>query len=177
MSGAVSPGESGSVVPLGPFPYPIVSPDVSLEIAEIKFVEFVSGEEGVSLRVSPEDRQKYRIGLVTIRVRKAPGKALTVAAADLTLHYRFGALDEVAPCEGISNFTRTIGEPREMRFFRGAGPGWVKQRTGSDVTAAREGYFDAVFHLIEPDIREVWLCVAQPTTASFYRTAGWRPVR
>jgi len=156
-------------------PYLILSRDVTLEIAEIKFIDQVQGVDGNSLRVPTEQQDKFRLALVTIRIKKPAGKRLTVAAADFTLHYNHGSSQEVAPCEGISTFTRNLDDERGMKLFRGAGPGWVKQTTGLKATEASEIYMDAVFHLIEPEIREVWLCVAQPVTEKCFLTNGWSP--
>lgn len=145
-----------------------------MEIAEIKYVDRVEGQGGVTLKVPPDRLNQFRIAFVTIRVKKPAGKAITVAAADLTLHYNHGGSQEVAPCEGISTFSKNLDDERPLTIYRQSGPGWVKQTTSLRSTEATEVYFDALFHLIEPEIREVWLCVAQPTTERGFLTSGWQ---
>jgi len=153
-------------------PYQGLPEGVSMEIAEIRYVEEVRGVDGNVLRIAPEQRDRFRIALVTIRVTKPAGRRLTVAAADFTLHYNHGSAQEVAPCEGISSFSRELEGERNMKMPRMMGPGWIKQTTGLRATEATEVYFDAVFHLVEPEIREVWLCVAQPTRPQAFLTRG-----
>jgi hypothetical protein len=62
-----------------------------------------------------------------------------------------------------------------MKMFNTSGPGWVKQKTGVRSSQASVVYLDAVFHLIEPTISEVWLCVAQPSKPLPFKTKGWSP--
>lgn len=157
----------------GDCPYLIRPSEVTMEIAEVKFVEAIQGQNGVVARVPQEKLDNFRIAVATIRVRKPAGKRLTLAAADLTLHYNHGNSHEVAPCEGISSFSRNADDERDIRINSPAGPGWIKQTTGVRATEATEVYFDAVFHLIERTICEMWLCVGQPTTERARITSGW----
>jgi hypothetical protein len=165
----------GVATPPNECPYVLLSRGVTMEIAEIKYVESVQGVDGNTLKMPAEQIDKFRLGVVTVRVEKPTGKRLAIAAADLTLHYNHGQSQEVSPCEGLSTFTRQPDEERPVKLFKGAGPGWIKQTTGLRATEASEIYFDAIFHLVEPDIREVWLCVGQPSTPKAFPTAGWTP--
>jgi hypothetical protein len=151
---------------------PLVVPlnEVKMEIKEINYLEQVEG-----LKVQADKRDKYRIALVTIQFTKPAGRAIEVAAADLTLHYTHGGEAEVAPCEGISSFNQTLSEDRAMKMFNQSGPGWIKQRTAVRATQATVVYMDAAFALIEPDISDVWLCVGQPVQIRTFKTPGWKP--
>ncbi len=162
-------------VSAGGCPYVSSPRDVTMEIVEIRYVDSVPGVDGNSMRIPSEHSAKFRVAVVTVKVRKPIGKRLTLAAADLTLHYNHGASQEVAPCEGMSGFSRKIDDERGIKLFRGQGPGWIKQSTGIRLTDLSEVYFDAVFSLIEPQIREVWLYVAQPAMSKPFTTNGWNP--
>ena len=150
---------------------------VKMEVAQIIFVDLVDGAGGTRLRVPDDQRDKFRIAVVTVRVKKPAGMRIEMAAADLTLHYYHGTEVEVAPCEGISAFATVLDIDRQVNLARMPGPGWVKMTTMPRSTQATEVYFDAVFDKVEPDTREVWLCVAQPTTLEPFLcpTPAWRP--
>jgi hypothetical protein len=159
---------------------PLVIPlnEVRMEIADIFFTTEVQGAQGRAMKMKdPERLKKYRLALVTIKVTKPPRRKLKIAAADLSLHYSHGNGVEVAICEGISVFNRTRDEDRLVHFPRSAGPGFVKQTTGVRATQADVVYFDAVFQGMEPDTRDVWLCVGQPTSRKPFvcRTPAWKP--
>jgi hypothetical protein len=155
-------------------PYLAASAEVSLEIVRIAFTDVVVGTDSTR-RLTPEAMEKYRFAVVTIRVNKPAGKALSVAAADLTLHYKHGGDQEVAPCEAISSFSSAEDVDRPVKFSKHPGPGWMKQPAGPRSREAEELYFDAVFSLIEPDIREAWLCVARPANPKPYVIQeGWK---
>ncbi len=158
----------------GDCPYLAASAEVSMEIVRIAFTDVVAGVDSTK-RLTPEAMEKYRFAVVTIRVNKPAGKALSVAAADLTLHYKHGDDQEVAPCEAISGFSTAEEVDRPVKFSKTPGPGWVKQSAGPKSCEAEELYFDAVFGLIEPDIREAWLCVARPANPKPYVVQeGWK---
>ena len=51
----------------------------------------------------------------------------------------------------------------------------IKQTTGARNTRASVVYVDAIFGYVEPDSREMWICVAQPTTAQpAFVSPGWQ---
>jgi len=155
-------------------PYVVPFQQVKMEIVEIMFTDEVPGVNGNRMRLTGERKKKYRLGVVAIKVQKPAGMRLSVAAADFTIHYYHGDQTEVAPCEGISTFSSTLDVDRPMMLPRMQGPGWVKQTTGARCTQASVVYIDAVFALMEPDTRECWICVAQPTTTRAYVSRGWR---
>jgi len=144
---------------------------IKLEIADIQFVTTLVGDNG-TMRLPADKADKFRLALVTLRLKKPVGSSLTIAAADLTLHYTHGDGVEVAPCEGISSFNQSLASDRSVTFFASPGPGWVKKTTGVRATQSGEVYLDAVFNLVEPTIRDVWVCVAQPVTPVF-ASRGW----
>jgi hypothetical protein len=160
--------ESGTFTNSTGCPVALSLSEVSAEIVDIKYVASASGVK------IPADA-KYRLAVVTIRFEKPAGRGLGVAAADLTLHYRHGSGAEVAPCEGISSFSQALAEERVMRYSRQPGPGWVKQETGIQGTQAAVVYLDAVFHMIEPTISDVWICIGQPVSTTPFVTRGWTP--
>jgi len=155
---------------------PLVVPlqQVKMSIAGIRFTGQVPGMDGNQMKLPDERLKSYRIGVVTIRIQKPAGMQLTIAAADLTLHYYHGNSVEVAPCEGISVFSTAAAMARGMKLPRTSGPGWVKMRTDANATQASEVYVDAVFGMMEPNTRECWLCVGQPTAAVPFTSQGWR---
>jgi hypothetical protein len=142
--------------------------DVKMEIVDVDFTDQVDEWE-----LSEEMLEDYRLAVVTVRVEKAKGQSLTLAAADLTLHYFYGSDEEVAPCEGLSNFTKVEDVDRSMELPSTAGPGWVKQTTGTKSTESSVVYFDAVFSGIEPNTSKLWICLAQPTQTKPFETDGW----
>ena len=154
---------------------PLIVPTekVTLEIKSIRFTDEVEGCDGTVASVSPQQRGRYRFGVATIRIRKPAGMKLTIAAADLTLHYYHGENSEVAPTEGISTYSKTEEGERFMKLSRPAGPGWIKQTTTARCTDATEVYIEAVFAMMEPNTRECWLAVGQPTTVAPYASLGY----
>ena len=146
---------------------------VNVEIADIAFVEEVAGIDGNNMRISPANKDKFRLALVTLRITKPPGEKLTLAAADLTLHYFHGEATEAAPCEGLSVFSTSREVDRPVKMPQHPGPGFVKQTTGTVSTQASTVYVDALFGYIEPTINDVWIAVAQPSTVAPFRSTGW----
>jgi len=145
---------------------------VKIEIANVKFEVEIQGVDG-PMRMPENRRDKYRLALVTLRIRKPPGMKLTIAAADLTFHYYHGTDPEVAPAEGLSYFSTSIDGDRPMKLWQSMGPGWVKQTTNPRATEAGELYVDVVFHMIEPDTRECWVGIAQSCQQAPYIAKGW----
>lgn len=142
---------------------------VSVEIASISFVDEVQGLDGNKMKVPADKKDKFRIALVTLRITKPPGEKLTLAAADLTLHYYHGDETEAAPCEGISVFGSSLDSDRPLKMPSHAGPGFVKQTTGTGSTQSGTVYIDAAFNYIEPNIGDTWIVVGQPSTSAPYR--------
>jgi hypothetical protein len=148
------------LVPLG---------EVKAEIAEITLVTEYDTAQG-KWQLSSENRPKFRYAVVTVKFEKPAGKALEVAAADLTLHYRCssGKVD-VAQCSSISAINMTLSEDRPLESTKTGQPGWMKKRTGLRATQGTVVYMDVAFHMIELDISEAWLVVGQPATPKPFR--------
>jgi len=164
----------GMAPALKPCPYLVRFDQVKMSIAEIRYTTEIQGMDGNRMKMPQDKQDKFRYAVVAIRVRKPAGMRLSLAAADLTIHYYHGTAIEAAPCEGISTFSTTLDVDRPMKLPRMQGPGWTKMTTGARATQASEVYFDAVFAMVEPDTREVWLCVGQPTTTQPYISKGWK---
>ena len=147
---------------------------VGVQIDGIAFVEEVPGLDGNSMKLNDEQRPKFRVAVVTLKITKAAGAKLTLAAADLTLHYNNAEGPEVTVCEGLSIFSTAKDMDRPVKLPRQSGPGFVKQVTGPAATQATTVFVDAVFGFIEPEISEAWIAVGQPTTAAPYATTGWK---
>jgi hypothetical protein len=147
---------------------------VNVQIDSISYAEEVPGMDGNSMKLNDEQRAKYRAAVVTLKITKPAGAKLTLAAADLTLHYYNSEGPEVTVCEGLSFFSTAKDMDRPIKLPRQSGPGFVKQTTGPAATQATTLYVDAVFGLIESDISDAWIAVGQPTTAAPYATTGWK---
>jgi hypothetical protein len=147
---------------------------MGVQIDNIAYVEEVPGIDGNSMKLDDEQRPKFRVALVTLKITKPAGTKLTLAAADLTLHYINGGGSEVTVCEGLSIFSTAKDQDRPVKLPRQSGPGFVKQVTGPAATQASTVYVDAVFGFIEPDISDAWIAVGQPSTVAPYATTGWK---
>ncbi|MEO0108422.1 MAG: hypothetical protein ABIK62_04540, partial [candidate division WOR-3 bacterium] len=130
---------------------------------------FVTELEGTTSRFRETQLDKYRGMVVTCRIVKPAGYKLKLHAPDIALHYNHGDEYDVAPCNGISNFSTERGTDRPMKLLsRGQG----SQTTLTSATAAETIYVDFFFQYMEPDTRDIHLCVAQPAGASLV-TNGW----
>jgi len=158
-------------------PCPLVIPldQIKIEIAAIRYEVEVQGVDGNMMRLPDNRRNNFRYAIVTLRFRKPAGAKVVLAAADLTLHYCHGFEQDVTPCEGLSSFGTHLDEERMMKLPQMQGPGWLKQTTNARCTDASEAYVDCVFAMVEPDARECWICVAQPSASAPYITKGWSP--
>jgi len=151
-----------------PYVLNLGDPNVTVEIDRIVFTDTVLGVDGNGMVIQPEQRDLYRLAVTTLKITKPAGRHLSVAACDLTLHYFYGEDTEAAPCEGISTLTETREADRPVKLPTVSGPGFVKMTTGVRATQASVVYMDAVFAYVEPNVRECWICVAQPTTTAPY---------
>lgn len=146
---------------------------VTMEIVDMFFLKKVNGASGNALSVNEDNLDKHRIALVTVKVTKPAGTTLELAACDVTLHYYHGEKIEAAPCEGISAFNKTRDEDRSMNLPRVNGPSFTKTKTGVRASQDTTVYFDVVFQGVEPEIRQAWICVGQPTQSEPFHTKGW----
>lgn len=146
----------------------------AIEIVDVSFVDEVTGIDGNRMKMSEQHKDKFRIGVVTLKITKPPNERLTLAAADLTLHYFHGEEVEVAACEGLSVFSAARDSDRPIKMPPHRGPGFVKQTTGNLTTKSSVVYVDAIFGFIEPNISDMWIAIARPTSPAPYRVAaGW----
>jgi hypothetical protein len=145
-------------------PYQIVEDaGMTAEIVNIFFTDRVDGQT-YRYEVSDERKAKYRYAIVSLKITKPAGKRLSLAAADLTLHYYHGNYMEVAECGGLSWFKNDNDSDAPLQVNRYWGPGFLKKTTGARCTKASVVYIDAVFQSMEQDTKECWICVAQPLT-------------
>lgn len=148
-----------------------VESSVKMEVTNIIFMDKLQGIGGRSLTIPDDKHDQWRLGVVTIKITKPAGSRLTLAAADLTLHYYHGDKTEVAPCEGLSTFSLEDNVDRPVEFSPSMGPGFVKQTTGARATQESVIYLDAIFCFIEPDTTEIWVCVGRPITPQGFAVA------
>jgi hypothetical protein len=134
-----------------------------MEIASMFFTNHLEGPLFLR-RIPDSERQEYRFAVVTLKITKPAGASLSLAAADLTLHYYHGAEMEVAPCEGLSWFKSDAGLDVPILMSLIPGPGFIKQTTDPACTSGTIVYIDAVFGYMEPDTRECWICLGHPAT-------------
>jgi len=138
-----------------------LGPQCQVEIMRMSFTDHV--ESLLYLHQIPDSaRQEYRFAVVTLKIAKPAGARLSLAAADLTLHYYHGPETEVAPCEGLSWFKRDSNAEAPILMNPIPGPGFIKQTTSPEGTAGTIVYIDAVFGFMEPDTRECWICLGHP---------------
>ncbi len=139
-----------------------LGPQCQVEIVRMSFTDRV--ESLLYLYQIPDSaREEYRFAVVTLKITKPAGASLSLAAADLTLHYYHGNETEVAPCEGLSWFKRDSNSEAPILMNPVPGPGFLKQTTSPAGTAGTTVYIDAVFGFMEPDTRECWICLGHPT--------------
>ena len=120
------------------------------EIVDTMFCKEVIGENG-TYKVGDDD--KYRAIIVTLCITKPVKTPITIYASDLSLHYRYGDSFDVAPCYGLSNFSRDLEVDRSIRFSEKCR---AKKSTGTATLRSDKFYVDAVFAGMEPDTRELW---------------------
>jgi len=140
-----------------------VGPQYQVEIVRMSFTDRI--ESLLYTRRIPEPAlEQYRFAMVTLKITKPAGASLSLAAADLTLHYYHGDEIEVAPCEGLSWFKNDSEAEAPILMNPIPGPGFIKQTTGPAGTSDTMIYIDAVFGFMEPNTRECWLCIGHPAT-------------
>ncbi len=140
-----------------------LGPQCQVEIVRMSFTDHV--ESLLYLHQIPDSaREEYRFAVVTLKITKPVGQGLSLAAADLTLHYYHGNETEVAPCEGLSWFKSDSEAEMPILMNPVPGPGFIKQTTSPEGTAGTTVYIDAVFGFMEPNTRECWICLGHPAT-------------
>lgn len=140
-----------------------VGPQYRMEIVRMSFTDRV---ESLLYEHQIPDlaAEQFRFAVVTVKITKPAGESLSLAAADLTLHYYHGRETEVAPCEGLSWFKSDSDAKVPILMNPIPGPGFIKQTTDSAGANGTVIYIDAVFGFMEPDTRECWLGIGHPAT-------------
>jgi len=146
---------------------------ISGEIVSVRFTDRIDGIRGNKIELNAEQKGKFRLALVTVKITKPPGRSLTLAQCDVTLHYWHGNEAEVAPSEGISYFSTTRDGERPMSIVPD-GPGFPKSSTSARCVAATEVFIDFAFCFMEPDTRECWICIGQPISRKPFITPGYK---
>ncbi|MCL5278830.1 MAG: hypothetical protein M1376_02855 [Planctomycetes bacterium] len=152
-----------------------LGPQCQVEIVRMSFTDHV--ESLLYLHQIPDAaREEYRFAVVTLKITKPVGQSLSLAAADLTLHYYHGDKTEVAPCEGLSWFKSDSEAEMPILMNPVPGPGFIKQTTSPEHTAGTMVYIDAVFGFMEPDTRECWICLGHPAATEPFTcpAPAWR---
>jgi hypothetical protein len=145
-------------------PYHVqLGPQTQMEIVRMSFTNRIEGLLG-QREFPDQPKEEYRFAVVTLKITKPAGASLSLAAADLTLHYYHGGEMEVAPCEGLSWFKSEAESDSPILMNPIPGPGFIKQTTSRTGTNGTVAYIDAVFGFMEPDTRECWICIGHPAT-------------
>lgn len=139
---------------------------VTMEIVGAHFVKYYEGVNAVFEETEPET---YRGLLLTVRIEKPAGRALTLHYPDVSLHYNWGDDYDVAPCNGISAFSTELQTDRPMTF---SASGWGKATTGIATTDAEVVYVDFFFQNMEAETSDLYICIGQPQAGPF-KTEGW----
>jgi hypothetical protein len=140
-----------------------------IQIVDTRFVTALESPENKK-QFKETEPDKYRGLVVTVKIAKEPGANVVLIAQDISLHYRFGGNSDVAKCFGLSNFTVSQYDARQMSLYK---EGWGNVITGSDARASSTVYVDLFFQNMEPDTHELYLFMAQPASAQFI-TPGWK---
>jgi len=145
--------------------------DLSKVRFEIVKSMFVSKLEGINASYTENQPDKFRGLLLTVRITKPASAALTIHGPDLDLHYNHGNTYDVLNCQGLSSFSKSMDVDRPMRLWS-TGIGSVA--TGTSTLDADTLYMDVFYQYLEPDTKDVYLMIAQPT-GLHYTTTGWKP--
>ena len=163
LPGRVTAAETASSIP--------GSIDLSKVHFEIMKAVFVSKLEGINASYTENQPDKFRGLLLTVRITKPVSEALTIHGPDLDLHYNHGDTYDVLNCQGLSSFSKSLDVDRPMRLWS-TGIGSVT--TGTSTQDSDVLYMDVFYQYLEPDTKDVYLMIAQPT-GLHYTTSGWKP--
>ena len=144
--------------------------DLSKVRLQIVDATFVTKLDSAKAKFEESKPNQYHGLIVTVRVTKTAGEQLTLTCQDINLHYRFGKESDIARCYGLSSYTTQQFEDRIMSLYS---QGWGKATTGLAATRSDTVYIDVFFQNMEPQTRDLYLFISQPTGAHF-TTAGWR---
>jgi len=140
---------------------------VRFQIVDATFVTKLDSEKAQFAETKPD---QYHGLVVTLQIAKAPGVEVTLTCQDIALHYRYGVNSDVARCYGLSGYSIRQDEDRAMALYS---QGWGKSTTGLATTKSGTVYIDVFFQNMEPETRDLYLFIAQPTGAHFV-SQGWK---
>ncbi|NLV32572.1 MAG: hypothetical protein GXY47_15625 [Acidobacteria bacterium] len=148
---------------------------IKAELTGLVFVDEV--RDGTRwMRINADKKDKYRLGIATLRISKPAGTRLTLACADVTLHYYHGENNEVAPCEGLSSFVSSADSDRDISLSTTNGPGFLKKQTSVRATEATTVYIDVLFGYMEQDVGGAWVAIGQVCDREKgFASSGWKP--
>jgi hypothetical protein len=164
---AVLPGRVARAEPASPIPGLIDLSKVHFEIVKSMFVNKL---EGINASYTENQPEKFRGLVLTVRIAKPAGEALTIHGPDLDLHYNHGETYDVLNCQGLSGFSKSMDVDRPMRLWS-TGIGSVT--TGTSTLDADTLYMDVFYQYLESDTKDVYLMIAQPT-GLHTTTSGWK---
>ena len=140
---------------------------VNFQIVDATFVTKLDGLKAQFAETKPD---QYHGLEVTLLITKAAGDELTLTCQDINLHYRFGQQSDIARCYGLASYSTRQDEDRAMVLYS---QGWGKSTTGLATTKSGTVFIDVFFQNMEPDTSDLYLFIAQPTSAHF-TTPGWK---
>ena len=151
---------------------PTPSDVIDLNKVRLQIVDatFVTKLDSAKAKFEESKPLQYHGLIVTVRVTKTAGEQLTLTCQDINLHYRYGQESDIARCYGLSSYTTQQFEDRAMALYS---QGWGKATTGLAATRSDTVYVDVFFQNIEPQTRDLYLFISQPTGAHF-TTPGWK---
>jgi hypothetical protein len=151
---------------------PVPSDVVDLNKVRLKIVDavFVTKLNSEKAQFEESKPRQYHGLIVTVRVMKTAGEKLALTCQDINLHYRYSQESDVASCYGLSNFTTQQSEDRFMSLYS---QGYGTSTTEQAATLSDTVYVDVFFQKMEPQTRDLYLFISQPTGAHF-TTPGWR---
>jgi hypothetical protein len=140
---------------------------VKFQIVDATFVTKLDSPKAQFAETKPD---QYHGLVVTLQITKAPGEEVTLTCQDIALHYRYGDNSDVARCYGLSGYSTRQDEDRAMALYS---QGWGKSVTGLATTKSGTVYIDVFFQNMEPTTSDLYLFIAQPTSAHFV-SQGWK---
>jgi len=145
------------------------------QLVNLRFAERVEGTNR-SLFINEDRANDYRLGIATVRIDKPAGTELTLACADVTLHYyHSGNTEEVAACQGMSGFStvQNTDRPLDLRPAD-QGPGFLKKSTLEAATAASVVFVDVLFTGMESSTADAWIAIGRVDAPAPFHSDGWR---
>lgn len=145
-----------------------------IEVISVRFTDEIQGQYGkMTMHATHEQAQEeLKFCVATLRITKPAGRRITLAAADLAVHFWRGDEPRVIGCTGLSSFDTEKEAPRPLQIAPTEGFLFVRSSTGARTTQAAEVFIDAVFVFVPADARQLWVCLAQPIDKRPYLCAA-----